>query len=289
MAEVRNNCPTDSPFKEAVCIDAGRVYDSCCDRDCLERLRLYFKPCDQSIINDAINVKIRNAEVIKVLVDVEPVHLNRGFFSCDITFFFLVKIDVFTAPHCQPISICGICSADKKVILYGSDGNVKVFSNETTREDAGDPQSPATSNLPRCVVSCVDPVPLSAQLCEPCRTCCCHIPTSVTSVLGGDVCCAREGEDRSVEVTLGLFTIVQLIRNVQMLVPVYDFCIPEKECNNSSDTPCDLFSRIRFPMDDFFPPRPCDVDEGCGCGCGRSSDGCGCCDDDDHGCGCDDR
>lgn len=31
MAEVRNNCPTDSPFKEAVCIDAGRVYDSCCE------------------------------------------------------------------------------------------------------------------------------------------------------------------------------------------------------------------------------------------------------------------
>lgn len=24
-----NNC-----FKEAVCVDAGRVYDSCCDKDC---------------------------------------------------------------------------------------------------------------------------------------------------------------------------------------------------------------------------------------------------------------
>lgn len=32
MADVRNN--TQSPgsaFKEAVCIDAGRVYDSCCE------------------------------------------------------------------------------------------------------------------------------------------------------------------------------------------------------------------------------------------------------------------
>ena len=32
MAEIKNNCPTDDgSFKEAVCIDAGRVYDSCCE------------------------------------------------------------------------------------------------------------------------------------------------------------------------------------------------------------------------------------------------------------------
>ena len=29
-------------FKEAVCIDAGRVYDSCSDKDCLEDLQVYF-------------------------------------------------------------------------------------------------------------------------------------------------------------------------------------------------------------------------------------------------------
>ena len=39
MAELKNGCPPESAtFKEAVCIDAGRVYDSCCDRDCLEDL-----------------------------------------------------------------------------------------------------------------------------------------------------------------------------------------------------------------------------------------------------------
>ena len=26
--------------REAVCVDAGRVFDSCCDRDCLEDLRV---------------------------------------------------------------------------------------------------------------------------------------------------------------------------------------------------------------------------------------------------------
>ena len=33
MADITNGCPTDSVnFKEAVCIDAGRVYDSCCEQ-----------------------------------------------------------------------------------------------------------------------------------------------------------------------------------------------------------------------------------------------------------------
>ena len=44
MSDINVNCPTDDVcFKEAVCIDAGRVYDSCCDRDCLEDLRVYLR------------------------------------------------------------------------------------------------------------------------------------------------------------------------------------------------------------------------------------------------------
>ena len=32
MADLKNGCPPEhSDFKEAVCIDAGRVYDSCCE------------------------------------------------------------------------------------------------------------------------------------------------------------------------------------------------------------------------------------------------------------------
>lgn len=267
MAEVKNNGPAPGPFKEAVCIDAGRVYDSCCDRDCLEDLRLCFTPRDMELINDATNVKIRSAEVADALIDVEPVHLNRGFFSCDITFFFIVKLDVFVAPHSQPISVCGVCSYDKKVILYGSEGNIKTFSNDFVRDESSDNQLPPSTNLPRCVVSCVDPIALSATLCE--RTCCnnsCRcVPVNVCAALGGEPTFDPGDGDRSVLVTLGLFTIVQLIRNVQMLIPVYDFCIPEKECSSTDSSPCDLFSKIKFPLDDFFPPRPCELGD-CGCG-----------------------
>ncbi len=34
MADLKNGCPPENGgFKEAVCVDAGRVYDSCCEQN----------------------------------------------------------------------------------------------------------------------------------------------------------------------------------------------------------------------------------------------------------------
>jgi len=52
-----------------------------------------------------------------------------------------------------------------------------------------------------------------------------------------------------------------------MLIPAYDFCIPGKECVTTSDNPCELFRRIDFPTDEFFPPKVAEHGNGCGCGC----------------------
>ena len=123
--------------------------------------------------------------------------------------------------------------------------------------------------MPKCVVQAVDPIPLSARIGEihDCYENVRCIPKSICDCIGGNVVTDLKGGDPTVYVTLGLFTIVQLIRNVQMLIPVYDFCIPEKQCDDSTDRPCDTFKKIKFPTDDFFPPRPCDEDShGCGCG-----------------------
>lgn len=275
MADLKNGCPPENgAFKEAVCVDVGRVYDSCCDRDCLEDLRCFFLPEDQGLICNAISVRLRSAEVLNVFIDVEPVNFNKGFYSCDLTFFFLLEFDVFTAPHSCPQCIRGISSFSKKVILFGSDGNVKIFSNTMREDEHCDSQTRRTTNMPKCVVQAVDPIPLSARIGE-IRDCyenvrC--IPKSICDCIGGNVVTDLKGGDPTVYVTLGLFTVVQLIRNVQMLIPVYDFCIPEKQCDYSTDRPCDTFKKIKFPTDDFFPPRPCKADEGSGCGCGMRSE-----------------
>ena len=112
-----NNAPGTN-FNEAVCIDVGRVYDSCCDRDCLEDLRCYFSSEGQLEIDRAVSVRLKSAEVLNVFVDVEQVNFNRGYYSCDLTFFFLVNLEVFTAPHACPITVKGIAVFSKKVILF---------------------------------------------------------------------------------------------------------------------------------------------------------------------------
>ena len=269
MQDARNGCNTDTGnFKEAVCIDAGRVYDSCCDRDCLEDLRCFFTAESQALIDRATSVRIKSAQVLNALIDVEPVSFNKGFYSCDLTFFFLIDFDVFLTANSCPTQVSGVSSFNKKVILFGSDGSVKSF---TSVNDSAicDLTAVNSSNTPRCVVQCVDPIALTARLgsisdsYDNVR----FIPSYISDYVGGPLVTDGTVGTPTVYVTIGLFTIVQLIRNVQMLIPVYDFCIPEKQCEDTADQPCDVFRKIKFPTDDFFPPRPCDISDGCGCGC----------------------
>lgn len=251
-------------FSDAVCIDAGRVYDSCMDRDCLENLRVYFSECSDAKIQSAVSCKIKCANVDDVHIDVEPVSFNRGFYSCDLTFYFTLFCDVTTAGSCVPETIIGCAAYSKKVILCGSEGSVKTFSS-TMSVCSDDTQNTAGSNLPKCVVECVDPVVLDSKICDAC--CCdvrCVFPYDVMRRIDGELYTSGK---RALYVTLGLFSIVQLIRNVQMMIPVYDYCVPQKKCREiKSDSPCDTFSKIKFPTDEFFPKSSvCDTDDGCGC------------------------
>ena len=257
---------TGHSFKEACCIDAGRVYDSCCNRDCLEDLRCFFTAADQATISNAINVKMRSAEVLTAYIDVEPVNFNRGFYACNITFFFIVKLDVYMAPHTCPVEVsCATCY-NKQVILFGSDGNVKVFASTTVPDGNCGYVTDVSGNKPRCVAQCVDPVPLNARLGEVNDTYdnVCIMPDAVETALGAPVVTDAAVGTPTIYVTLGLFTVIQLTRQVQMLIPVYDFCIPEKQREDTEDEPCDIFKRIKFPTEDFFPPRSIDNNDiGC--------------------------
>lgn len=88
-----------------------------------------------------------------------------------------------------------------------------------------------------------------------------EIPQQILDSFGEPL--AVTGGSRHVYVTLGQFSIVRLERSTQLLIPAYDYCLPDKECAGSSeDDPCTMFGRIRFPVDEFFPPdNPGDCDE----------------------------
>ena len=249
----------DSQFKESVCIDAYRVYDSCADKDCLENLRVNFSEPAQHIIGQATSVRVKNVDVITTYIDLEAIPFRKGYYSVDMTFFFEVELEAFVAPTVMPASVSGLCVFNKKVVLYGSEGNVRIFTSDYVANDT-DLQNAASRNLPKATVQVADPVALAAKLCNPCE--CshqpqCRVPECICRRFGGEF--VRSGNvNKTVAVTLGLFTIVQIERNVQMRIPAYDFCMPKKECVTSTDNPCDLFSRIEFPTEEFFPPRTLD-------------------------------
>ena len=75
------------------------------------------------------------------------------------------------------------------------------------------------------------------------------------------------------------FEIKKGERDVQLIVPVLDYSLPTKECCEAPgcvEDPCEMFSRIPFPANQFTP-KGCDrkpeaQDTG-GCGCGYHTTG----------------
>ncbi len=246
----------DNQFKESVCIDTYRVYDSCADKDCLENLRVNFSESGQHIIDQATTVRVKNVGIINTYINLEPIPFRKGYYAVDMTFFFEVILEAFISPTVMPAMVSGLSVFNKKVVLYGSEGNVRIFSSENTCEEP-DFQSCSSRNLPKATVQVADPVALAAKLCNPSECSCqpqCRVPEIICRRFGGEFV-RSNNINKTVAVTLGLFTIVQMERSVQMRIPAYDFCVPNKECVTSTDNPCDLFSRIEFPTDEFFPPR----------------------------------
>ncbi len=266
-------------FGGGVCINTNQIYDSCKDRDCIRDQRVYFTNRGQEIIERAINVKIKKAEIIWVYTNVEPLSFNRGYFTVDMKFFIKVTVEAFRGVSC-PTEIEGLLTYDKKVILFGSEGNVKIFESSLNEDCEDISKMWQKTNLPTAVVEVVDPIALAAKLVSREDDCCCDcndhflaIPENICDCFDDELYTGDDG--KLVLASLGLFSIVRLERNAQLLIDATDFCIPCKECPTATENnPCELFNTIRFPFDEFFPPRKAVEDCDCGCGCERNTCGC---------------
>ncbi len=264
-------------IREAVCIQVEKIFDSCREKDCIEDARVLFKNTEsiRKIIHRAINVKAKRAEVVDVYSDIEPVPFKRGFYTVDIKFFIRVELDFFVPREngsTRIITRKGLVLFDKKVILFGSEGSVKIFKAHFSKCGVDDEGSRLQQdNLPFSKIEVADPIALSARIQESCDKYfddCCNIekmPRSVCNLFGEEEDVELDDADDIVEdefgrrrvlVTVGLFSIIKLARLVQLLIPAFDFCVPNKECIASTeDDPCELFETIEFPVDEFFPPQ----------------------------------
>ena len=251
----------DRCIREAVCIHTKKIFESCKDKDCIEDLRVYPTRGCQEVIDRAVSVKAGCAELLYAYIDVEPVTFNRGFYTVDVRYFYRITADAFVGAA-RPVEITGLAVFDKRVILFGSEGSAKVFTS-TGKNCGSDVQGLPATTAPTAVVESVDPIILGMKLVEVCQCHhhdnCCEIPPAVCAcfpeelVTGGDV--------HRLFVTLGQFSIIRLERDTQLLMPAYDYCMPEKDCDCGCDCrqedPCELFRKVQFPVGEFFPPNHC--------------------------------
>ena len=233
-------------IREAVSINTEKIFDCCRDKDCVDELRVYPTVSSQTSIDAAISIRPKAAELLFVGVNVEPVGFNRGYYTVDCTYFYRVTAETF--PGAQLCS--GLAVFDKRVMLFGSEGSVKTFTNESAETVV------SSDDQPRAVVSAVDPICLHCTLADPAETPGGEnivIPEFILDAMGEDL--VTVDNVRRWYVTIGQFSMVRLERETQLLIPAYDYFLPDKECpGTSEDDPCALFGRISFPVEEFFPP-----------------------------------
>lgn len=244
-----------SSVRESVCIHTKKIFDSCRDKDCIEDLRFYPTQAAAEVLGTAQIIRGGCAELLYVYTDVEPVTFNRGFYSIDMRFFYRVTLQVGTATP-RSTEVEGLCVFDKRCILFGSEGSAKTFTSDTTPENIV-PQT----HLPTAVVEAVDPIVLDTRIVEDCTaTGVCEggiseIPAAISAVFTSPLVFDPTG-NRRYFVTLGQFSLVRLERDTQLLIPAYDYCIPQAECSGGDpEDPCGLFRNVCFPMNEFFPPN----------------------------------
>lgn len=257
-------------FSEAVYIDTQRIFDSCSDKDCLEDLEVIFTDgSTKSIINNATFVKTKSCEVVNTYFTIEPVPFNKGFYSIDLTYIFNVVLEAYTNTGTPPQTVSGTAQFCKKVVLFGSETTAKIFTSDevVTPVSLNSPYE----TLPIASVRVAEPVILDTKLVTKSKhhhhdcNCCCFPPPPLPPIPGANNDNGTTENDnivqqlppspmKSVFITLGLFSIVSLSRPVSLLIPAFEYVIPQKNCSSSSDTPCELFEKIKFPTSEFFPP-----------------------------------
>ena len=241
--------PVESPasIREAVCVNTRKIFDSCRDKDCVDDLRVYPTESSQAYIDSALSIRPRSAELLHVDVSVEPVSFNRGYYTVDCSYFYSVTGETFPAGQ----TVTGLCVFDKRVMLFGSVASVKSF-----RSDETEPHG--TGELPIAVVSAVDPICLHCKIVDAETVVSAEfehrcIPEGIREAFSERL--LLSDTQRRWLATIGQFSILRLERDTQLIVPAYDYSLPEKECPGLvTDDPCTLFSRIGFPVEEFFPP-----------------------------------
>ena len=241
---------------QCMSIHTRKTTDSCRDKDCIEDLRVYLTTNSQAILDSAVNARVRCAELITTYIDVEPVAFDRNHYCIDLTFYYRILADAIVSGS-RPTTLQGLAVFSKRAVLCGEDSRAHIYRSNT-RLGRFDGPSTLFANLPTAIVEVLDPMVLSSKVKETdpcsCDAISVQIPDCIRELYEDPL--VLSGGQRQLLVTLGQFSIIRLERDAQLVVPVLDYAIPCKECCDnpgSGEDPCEMFSRIPFPAQEFSP------------------------------------
>lgn len=228
---------TQNSCGDAVPVKVNRIFDSCSDRDCLSNVPVIL---DSGELPSNIHlVKTKCVRVSDVSMRLEPVPFNRGFYNIDLTFTFRVELLGYTHGAETPQLLTGTVYASKSCILFGSESNTQTFFSDGDSIGATDAGCEVV-NLPTANVQIVPPIALETKIGNVCTP---------TDLVGDNRCTSV----RTVIMTLGLFSVVELTRPVTIMVQTLEYTIPSKECCLDTESPCAVFDKMRFPTEEFSP------------------------------------
>ena len=249
--------------REAVCVSTRKVMDACRDQDCMEDVAVYLTTASQETLENATTVKARCAELLYTDVSVEPVSYRDGYYCLNLQYYYRIIADAVLCAV-RPAAIYGLATFTKRVSLFGGEEAAKRFSSDGTG---------TFCNTPIAVVEALDPSVLCARIVDHChcrkdepRRCALGegLPEAVAEAFDDEL--VMGGMSRQLVVTLGQFSLVRLERQTQLLIPSYDYCMPEKVCCDGDcgcqENPCEAFCSSDFPVESFFPQGRAAEDNG---------------------------
>ena len=234
----------------AMCIHTNRITDVCLDKDCIEDLRVYLTEDAQALLDQSAGARARSAELLTVSIDVEELGFQRGYDSVDLTFYYRVRGDV-TSGGVRAGELDGVAVFSKRVVLYGGESGTKIYSSRQS------PLELYMQQLPEAIVEVIDPMVLSSRVLEagpdqPQEVV--EIPEQIQELFPQAL--VLDGDGRRMYLTIGQFSTVRLEREAQLTLSGGRYCMPTKSCcadSGCQEDPCDVFSRIDFPYQTFFP------------------------------------
>ncbi len=267
-----NTIDNAAETRQSVSIHTQQISDSCLDKDCIEDLRVYLTAPSQEALDGATTARARCSELLLAEVNVEPLNYKTGYHAVDITFYYRVIGDAVLG-GIRPTTITGLAVFAKRVVLCGGRNRAKIF---TSAETVPSCDALLNSDRPVGIVEVLDPMILSARVREPCVGDECgteltEVPAIIADCFDDEL--VMSGDHKRLFVTIGQFSTVRLERDTQITIPVYEYSAPTRECcddEECEEDPCELFSRIDFPMRAFFPDNTScsttEVRNNCPCG-----------------------